>query len=182
MRALTVADIICQENLAMHHISQGIYIRVWSVALELILRRWSDCQSSKQDLWNTAFEAALRDLCICSSVVLEIWYKMQAELWFASSGFSWIRSILAFTLFHNIYVESSPRVFLIPLKMSSNLLDEAVLDGHSRENLHSTNVSLRGSPGQGYYLEMAVGTPPQMVRFSLLGLLVERSLCLNIKN
>lgn len=47
--------------------------------------------------------------------------------------------------------------------MSSKLLDEAVLDRQSQENLHNTNLSLRGSPGQGYYLEMAVGTPPQMI-------------------
>lgn len=57
-------------------------------------------------------------------------------------------------------------IYRIPLGWQSgkNLLNEAVQE--SSEGYSSQENNLHGKPGQGYYVEMSMGVPPQKVRVS----------------
>lgn len=65
--------------------------------------------------------------------------------------------------FFQLFLETQCLMYKIPLKLSTKLLNEAVLVEPKAQKEYNWDINLRGSPGQGYYVEMAVGTPPQMV-------------------
>ncbi|XP_078671843.1 beta-secretase 1-like [Branchiostoma floridae x Branchiostoma belcheri] len=55
------------------------------------------------------------------------------------------------------------KVLRIPLKRISREISEDVLEGDVGADPSAQEDNLRGKPGQGYYVEMALGTPPQLL-------------------
>ncbi len=59
----------------------------------------------------------------------------------------------------SLQVLTLAEVYKIPLQRAAHAeIELAILEGSSSEE-----GNLRGKPGQGYYLEVSIGTPPQKV-------------------
>nr|AHF49001.1 BACE1 [Branchiostoma floridae] len=84
-------------------------------------------------------------------------------------GFSALASSLLVLLWTSVCVSPARllgddgKVLRIPLKRISREIREDVLERNVGADPSTQEDNLRGKPGQGYYVQMALGTPPQLL-------------------
>ena len=74
------------------------------------------------------------------------------------------RWILTLAFLANLYQVNARTFLSLPLKFGS-IHDEGEGRYRRSDQFQSQRNNLKGKPGQGYYVEMDIGTPPQRVSY-----------------
>lgn len=72
--------------------------------------------------------------------------------------------ILTLAFLANLYQVNARTFLSLPLKLGSSH-DEGEGRYRRSDQFQSQRNNLKGKPGQGYYVEMDIGTPPQRVSY-----------------